>query len=86
MSIESKLDRHTDLFHRMTDALGVDVETRTHLGMFSPEEEAEAIHRCMGCTDPSACKARLDAMAPLSEPPAYCRNRDDLLQMQAEGI
>lgn len=84
MSRGSKFDRHSTLFRRMSDALGIDVDARAQSGDFPPEDEIEVVQRCIGCLSPEGCEALLASGAPLQAPPDYCRNRKQLMGLRSD--
>lgn len=81
----SQLKKHADLFTRMGDAVGVDLQEKAIKGHLRFDEIAEAVIRCTHCGQPGACQTWLKAhqnppvaAAPASvdHAPNYCRNRD----------
>ncbi|WP_095588475.1 DUF6455 family protein [Actibacterium ureilyticum] len=81
----SKMEQHRTLFHRMSDAVGVDLAQQAQAGNFPPEDETALIQRCVRCLQPAACADLLDSGAVLSEPPDYCENVARLLAMRSDG-
>lgn len=67
------------LFYRMTDALGLDLESRELRGALDPADLAKMETACAGCTSPGQCHATLSALNEiLEEAPGYCRNKPTL--------
>jgi len=77
MSVLSRLDRHSDLFSRMADTLGVDLAEEAQRGRASAETLRGAVVSCMSCRAATACGDWLNdhAAAGARETPEYCRNK-----------
>ena len=82
MSLVSRLDRHSRLVGRMADALDVDLEEKMMRGEMRPEEMRSAVLRCVGCSDPGDCTAKLDDGLIADEAPVYCRNQALMAQLR----
>jgi len=87
-----KLNRHAALMNRMAQVLGVDLTEAMAQGQLSGEEWREAVVRCTGCDDPTACihwLADHDApedhggAATAHEAPGYCNNRLMMARLRA---
>jgi hypothetical protein len=67
---------HTELFHQMADALGVNIEKEVLSGRLKLDDLGQSIERCKSCSGPGACKVWLEHATPGAEdtPPGYCRN------------
>lgn len=80
MSICRRYDDHEDLFGRMADTLGVDLDLEVQSGRLPPDEMTAAVYRCMSCEAPEACRLWLGGREGQGgeAPPPYCRNRGRL--------
>ena len=76
MSYDSKREAHTQLVLGMADRQGLDLQEMVLRAEISEEQFELAVDRCMGCTQPDACKCLLDSAGPTLELPEYCRNGD----------
>ena len=74
MSNESKRDTHTRLVLGMADRQGLDLEEMLLRAEMSEETFEAAVDRCLGCTQPDACKCLLENPGPALNLPDYCRN------------
>lgn len=77
--------RHADLVDRMANALGLDLEEKIMEGKLQIDTLGDAVLRCTGCTDPTACEgwlATVEGVAP--EAPGMCRNVD-LFELLKQG-
>lgn len=82
MGLLTRLDRHADLVGRMADTLGVDLVEAAQRGDIGEGSLRNAVHTCMGCTQPGACESWLDAHSQgASETPDFCRNKAMLDRM-----
>ena len=83
MQDTKKLRRHADLVDRMANALGLDLELMTMEGKLRIDTIGDAVMRCTGCSDPTACNHWLTVQdSPVDTTPDMCRNADlfDLLK------
>lgn len=78
------LDRHEDLMSHMAAKVGVDLDEAELRGDLLPELRDDMVLSCTSCADPTSCAKWLEQAADGSAPPAYCRNRDILLDLAAE--
>ncbi|MCI5110627.1 MAG: DUF6455 family protein [Marivita sp.] len=76
MSYDSKRDAHTKLVLGMADRQGVDLEEILLRGEILEDQFEDAVNKCLGCTQPVACKCLLDTAGPQINLPDYCRNGD----------
>jgi len=84
MSVCRRYDDHEDLFGRMADTLGVDLDLEVQAGRLPPVEMTAGIYRCMSCEEPEACRLWLRGHEGqgAEAPPSYCRNQDRLEAMR----
>jgi hypothetical protein len=83
MSILTRIDKHTDLFQRMADTVGVDLGEAVFRGQLPPQGLRAAVMSCMGCEGAMDCPGWLDDHAEGSDQtPAYCRNSRLLAQLK----
>jgi len=69
--------RHADLVDRMATARGIDLQEASMRAGFSPDDLADMVQRCAGCTHADACAGWLDArVGAVSDAPVFCRNAD----------
>lgn len=68
--------RHANLFVTMAERQGVDLEEAVMRAEIQPDDVAEGVLRCTGCTNPDACEAALSLRKRLDNPPEYCRNSE----------
>lgn len=68
--------RHANLFVTMAESQGVDLEEAVMRAEIQPDDVAEGVLRCTGCTNPDACEAALAMRKRLDNPPEYCRNSE----------
>jgi hypothetical protein len=78
------LERHGDLMAHMATKVGADLDEAELRGELAPELRQDMLLSCTACSNPTACAKWLDEAAEGSAPPAYCRNRDILLDLAAE--
>ncbi len=84
MGFLSRIDRHTDLFQKMADTVGVDLGEAVYRGQLPPEGLRGAVLACMSCQGAAECPGWLGAHAEgSSAAPDYCRNRTLLARLQA---
>lgn len=76
MMAQSELKKHAELFDKMADVLGVDLEKAIEdTGALNLIELGDAVLRCAGCSDPSHCAGWLNAHENGAEKaPGYCQN------------
>lgn len=75
---QCQLKKHADLFTRMGDAVGVDLQEEAIKGNLQFDEIAESVLRCTRCGQVEACQKWLAEPhdTPAAQSPDYCRNRD----------
>lgn len=67
---------HADLVRRMAGKLGLDLTRELEVGRISFDGMDDAVHRCMGCSDPEGCTLWLDEHQGGShDAPEICQNR-----------
>lgn len=76
MSYNLKRDAHTHLVLGMADRQGLDLQEMVLRADLSEDQFEQAVDRCLGCTQPDACKCLLDSALPQINLPDYCRNGD----------
>lgn len=84
MSYDSKRDAHTQLVLGMADRQGLDLQEMILRAELSEDQFDQAVDRCLGCTQPDACKCLLDSAVPQLNLPDYCRNGDLFDQLRAK--
>ncbi|MCY6380903.1 DUF6455 family protein [Hoeflea prorocentri] len=77
----SRIDRHADLFNKMTEKLGVreDLADMNNVGPVS----RRAALRCLSCANADDCENWLDKRTEPEEAPSYCRNRGLFARLKA---
>lgn len=88
-----KLKLHANLFTRMGEKAGIDLQEEAISGHLHFDEIAEAVLRCTRCGQVDACKSFLENQKGDQEhgaretPPNYCRNLDlfDFLNVDKSG-
>ena len=81
------LKTHANLFDRMGQAMGLDLEQEAIDGTLRFEEIAEAVLRCTRCTCPKVCDRTLASLeGEIERTPDYCRNADLLAYLKEERI
>ena len=85
------LNRHAALMNRMAETLGVDLTEAMAKGRLSSEGWREAVVRCAGCDDPSAClhwlseqPAPEDQAGAVDEAPHYCNTELMMARLREE--
>ena len=73
---QCQLKKHADLFTRMGDAVGVDLQEEAIKGTLRFDEIAESVLRCTRCGQVEACQKWLSESHDTAQAPDYCRNRD----------
>lgn len=74
---KDQLKKHADLFCRMGEAVGVDLQERAIRGDLAFDEIAEGVLRCTRCGQPGACQSWLaKSEGTATSTPDYCRNGD----------
>lgn len=68
--------RHARLFSEMAEAQGIDLEEAVLRARIEPDEIADGVLRCTGCTSPDTCEAALAAREVVDGTPEYCRNAE----------
>ena len=76
MSYDSKREAHTQMVLGMADRQGIDLQESILRGELSEDQFEHAVDRCLGCTQPDACKCLLDSAGADLKLPDYCRNAD----------
>lgn len=84
MSYNSQRETHTQLVLRMADRQGIDLEELVLRADVTEERFEAAVDRCLGCTQPDACKCLLDSAAPTLNLPDYCRNEELFDELRAK--
>ncbi len=76
MSLLSRIDHHTNLFLRMSEARNADVADALMHGRIDPQTLRSSVFRCMQCDETGKCEQWLDedGEGPTPEP-LGCRNR-----------
>jgi hypothetical protein len=83
MGFFERIDRHSDLFHRMAAVTDIDLRDAMIDGRLNAHQLPSAIWRCTACTEAEACARWLEDHAEGSRvTPGYCRNRDLLAQLR----
>lgn len=81
------LKTHANLFDRMGQAMGLDLEQEAIDGTLRFEEIAEAVLRCTRCACPKVCDRNLGSLeGEIDRTPDYCRNADLLAYLKEERI
>jgi hypothetical protein len=76
MQSQDKIKRHASLVDNMASTLGIDLEEKTMQGRLEPDDLADAVLRCTGCTDPGDCERWLSEQNTVQQAtPSYCRNQ-----------
>jgi hypothetical protein len=84
MSYETKREIHTQMVLGMADRQGIDIQERILRGELSEDQFENAVDRCLGCTQPGACKCLLDGTGSELKLPDYCRNVDLFNDMRSK--
>lgn len=75
--------RHAALFDEAAQKIGVDLQEAAIAGDLPFDCIADGVHRCMGCSGPSACRDWLDnAQDDNATLPRFCRNKWLLKRLQ----
>lgn len=77
----SRIDRHADLFNKMTEKLGVR-EDLAEMDNVGPVYRRAAM-RCLSCANAGDCGNWLDKRNEPEDAPAYCRNRGLFARLKA---
>ncbi|MCK0150098.1 13E12 repeat family protein [Marivita sp. S6314] len=83
MHTESKRAHHTKLVLDMADQQGVDLAELFMRAELTEDQLDNAVDRCVGCTNPNACRSLLDSAAHPVDLPDYCRNGDLFRSLKA---
>ena len=86
MQDTNKIKHHAQLLDQTAERLGVDLQEAAIRGDMHFGEIADALMRCMQCSNPKDCASRLakddtGAKVPLQ----YCENADMLIRLQKVG-
>ncbi len=84
MSTDSQRLAHKQMVLRMADRQGLDLEEMSLRAEMTEEQFETAVDRCVGCTQPTACKCLLDGSGPRLALPDFCRNGDFFADLQAK--
>lgn len=69
------LKRHAELVDRMANARGIDLEEAAMRAHLAPNDLADMVLRCAGCSNTDGCEKWLsNQVGAVSETPSYCRN------------
>lgn len=79
------LRRHARLFTEMAEAQGIDLEEAVLRARIMPDDIADGVLRCTGCTNPDDCEAALADRTRLEAVPGYCRNAAMLEALKERG-
>lgn len=76
MNLVAKLDRHADLFNRMSEARNVDLADAVLHGTVDAQTLRSSVFRCMQCEEADQCEHWLDEAGQGETPkPTGCRNK-----------
>ena len=77
MTTNDRLKRHAALVDNMADARGVDLQDAAMRAGLTPDDLADMVQRCVGCTRPDTCSEWMVAqVGTVSETPGFCRNAE----------
>ncbi|MEO0667386.1 MAG: DUF6455 family protein [Pseudomonadota bacterium] len=77
MTSNDRLKRHAALVDDMAETRGIDLQDASLRAGLTPDDLADMVHRCAGCTQPDTCAQWLAAqVGTVSETPSFCRNAD----------
>ena len=84
------LKQHAELFDRMGQAVGLDLQEEAIAGNLRFDEIPDALLRCTRCAGTEACKKwlnELEGKDVVKTAPDYCRNLDlfDFLKQEREA-
>ena len=75
MPVTERLKRHAALVDDMATARGIDLEDAAMRAGLTPDDLADMVQQCAGCTRPDSCETWLaHQRGAVSETPGYCRN------------
>ncbi|MEE9387702.1 MAG: DUF6455 family protein [Paracoccaceae bacterium] len=75
MTVTRKYARHGALVDKMANTVGVDLDEAEQRGNLSGDQLRASVHKCLGCTNVTACEHWLDHHTNgANSPPDYCRN------------
>ncbi|WP_299689532.1 DUF6455 family protein [uncultured Tateyamaria sp.] len=75
MTSTHRLKRHAALVDDMAEARGIDLQDASLRAGLTPDDLADMVHRCAGCTQPDSCESWLASqVGAVSETPEFCRN------------
>ena len=86
MCENSKYRRHAELFLKMAEAQGVDLEEAALRAEIAPDELTDGVLRCMGCLEANACETGLDRNEFTEAVPDYCRNGEMFRALTEKGF
>ena len=75
------LNSHDALMGDMARTLGADLDEAELRGDLPPEERADMLLSCTGCSNPCGCREWLGQHEQAAEAPGYCRNGDRLSEL-----
>jgi hypothetical protein len=60
----------------MADSQGIDLADLVMQAEFSMDDMEEAVEKCIGCANPTACACLMETQTETLSLPEYCRNGD----------
>lgn len=84
MPYDSKRAEHTQLVLGMADLQGLDLQEMILRADISEDQFELAVDRCVGCTQPTACKCLMNSAGPSLNLPEFCRNGTFFTDLQAK--
>lgn len=79
---DRRLKRHAELVDRMATARGIDLEEAAMRAHLAPNDLADMVLRCAGCSNAEGCEKWLaDQVGAVSETPVYCRNSEKFSEL-----
>lgn len=88
MTSNDRLKRHAALVDTMAQTRGVDLQDASLRAGLTPDDLADMVFRCAGCTQPDVCeKWQAAQVGAVSETPQFCRNAEmfDALAAKMSG-
>lgn len=77
--------RHANLFLRMAEAEGIDLDETVLRAQIMPDDVVDGVLRCTGCTSADACEKTLDSGEHHGGVPSYCQNAAMLAALKDMG-